>query len=117
MGGSLPGEDYMWECTLPSWAVWLKEAATCYNVEKRWSSDDLYFSHCCNRGGVAITPDGISCIPGRVFQGTASRWLHIVAGLYTALFCFRKKYAKTYSVSLRGKKLFIRYIHIRPIIY
>ena len=67
-------------------------------------SEDQYFSHCCNRGGVAITPDGISFIPGCVFQGTASRWLHIIAGLYTALLCFRKKYAHKYSVVIRGER-------------
>ena len=33
-GGFLPGEEYMWQCTLPSWAVWLKDAGNCHNVQK-----------------------------------------------------------------------------------
>ena len=54
---------------------------------------------------MAITPEGIVFLPVGGFKGTASRWLHIISGLYTALLKFRKKYVTNYTVhSRRGRE-------------
>ena len=54
---------------------------------------------------MAITPDGIFFFGVGGFKGAASRWLHIISGLYTALLKFRKKYVTNYTVhSPRGRE-------------
>ena len=47
---------------------------------------------------MAITLEGIFFFGVGGFKGTASRWLHIISGLYTALLKFRKKYVISYTV-------------------
>ena len=48
---------------------------------------------------MAITPELISFLPVGGFKGAASRWLHIISGLYTALSEFKKKYVTTYATN------------------
>ena len=50
---------------------------------------------------MAITLESICFLPIGGFKGTASRWLHIISGLYTALSEFKKKYVTTYATRSR----------------
>ena len=102
MEGFLPHDSHSWECKLSPWRNWLQDAGKCHNGEKEWSSAEFFLSHCCNRGKVAITPDGIFFFGVGGFKGAASRLLHIISGLYTALLKFRKKYITNYTVPSRG---------------
>ena len=99
--GFLLLDSNRWECKLSSWNVWLQDVDKCHNVVKEWSTAKFFLSHYCNCRKVAITLEGIYFLPVGGFKGTASRWLHIISGLYTALLKFRKKYVTSYTVHSR----------------
>lgn len=105
MKGSLSSEEYMLDCNLPTWVNWLTAEASCYKVDKTFRHADRFFSHCCDRGEVSINPDSIELFRHADMFWGASRWLHIISGLYVALSNFTEKQSYSYITRTGKKKL------------